>query len=413
MKQVLIIGGGAAGMMAAVSAARQGAGVVLLEKMPALGRKILITGKGRCNITNDCDTPTMIRNMPGNGPFLYSALNAFTNRDIVELLENQGVPTKTERGGRVFPVSDSARDVVAALEKALRAAGVEIHTGEPVKELLIAGGVARGAVTAKGRTYEADAVVVCTGGASYPGTGSSGDGYRMAAEAGHRIIPLKPSLVPLEVEEEWAKELQGLALKNVTAAVLAGSQKIAEEFGELLFTHFGLSGPIILSLSNAAAKALESKTAGEVLVEINLKPALSAETLDKRLQRDFAKFSRKQFKNALGELLPARLIEVVIDLAHIHPDKAVHQITKEERLRLADTLQRLTLTVTGTRPLSEAIVTAGGVDTREINPSRMESKLIKNLFFAGEVIDFDGYTGGFNLQAAFSTGFVAGKRAAE
>jgi len=413
MKRVLIIGGGAAGMMAAVSAAWLGAGVVLLEKMPALGRKVLITGKGRCNITNDCDIETIIKNMPGNGQFLYSALNAFTNRDIIDFLENHGVPTKTERGGRVFPVSDSAQDVVEAFEKAMRELGIEIHTGEPVKKLLTDNGIARGAVTTKGHTYEADAVVLCTGGASYPGTGSSGDGYRMAAEVGHRIIQLKPSLVPLEVEEEWAPELQGLALKNVTAAVLVGSKKVAEEFGELLFTHFGLSGPIILSLSNVVSQNLETKTSEEVLVEINLKPALSAETLDKRLQRDFTKFSRKQFKNSLGELLPARLIEVVIDLAHIDPDKAVHQITKEERLRLVDILQHLTLTVSGTRPLSEAIVTAGGIDTREINPSRMESKLIKNLYFAGEVIDVDGYTGGFNLQAAFSTGFVAGKRAAE
>lgn len=413
MKKVVIIGGGAAGMMAAVAAARGGAAVVLLEKMPELGRKVLITGKGRCNITNDCDLEGFIRNMPGNGQFLYSALHAFTNRDITAFLAEQGVPVKVERGGRVFPVSDKAADVVAAFRRALTALGVEVRTAEAVREITVRDGSVRGVVTARGSAVAAEAVIVATGGASYPGTGSSGDGYRMAGALGHAIVPLKPSLVPLEVAEEWVAELQGLSLKNVAAAVVADGRKEAEEFGEMLFTHFGLSGPIILSLSNKVSEIKAKRPTAEILLNINLKPALSAETLDKRLQRDFTQFSRKQFKNSLSDLLPAKLIDVIIDLSHIDPDKPVHQITKEERTRLAALLRELSFTITGTRPLAEAIVTAGGVDTREINPSRLESKLITGLFFAGEVIDIDGYTGGFNLQAAFSTGYLAGRRAAE
>jgi predicted Rossmann fold flavoprotein len=268
------------------------------------------------------------------------------------------------------------------------------------------------AVTVDGREWPADAVILATGGASYPGTGSSGDGYRIAAALGHAVKPLRPSLVPLEVAEDYITDLQGLALKNVAVTAVAGGRKLAEEFGELLFTHFGLSGPVVLSLSNPVAAALRGSPNAEVLIVINLKPALSAETLDKRLQRDFAKFARKQFKNSLGDLLPARLMAVMVDLSHIDPDKPVHQITKEERTRLVGLLQQFTFTVTGTRPLAEAIVTAGGVSTKEINPATMASRLIPGLYFAGEVIDVDGYTGGFNLQAAFSTGYVAGRAAA-
>lgn len=412
MKQVIVIGGGAAGMMAAFSAAAHGAQVTLLEKMPDLGRKLLITGKGRCNITNACDIPTLIKNMPGNGTFLHSAFRAFSNDDMIGFIEQYGVKTKVERGGRVFPVSDKARDVVEAFRKALINGGVKIKTGDSVRRIIVEAGKVTAAETVKGERLAADALVLATGGASYPGTGSSGDGYPMAAAVGHTIMPLKPSLVPLEVAEDWVAELQGLSLKNATATVLVEGKKLAQDFGEMLFTHFGLSGPIILSLSNFVSQALQANPGGEVCVEINLKPALEPDVLDKRLQRDFAKFSRKQFKNSLGDLLPAKMVDVIIDLSHISPEKPVNQITREERSRLIDQLQHLTFTITGTRPISEAIVTAGGVDTKEIHPGRMESKLVEGLFFAGEVIDVDGYTGGFNLQAAFSTGYVAGRAAA-
>ena len=411
MKKVLIIGGGAAGLLAAISAAQHGAEVTILEKMKDIGRKILITGKGRCNITNHCDLAELVKNMPGNGAFLYSAFNAFSNQDIVDMLEQAGLPTKVERGGRVFPVSDQAKDVIKTFAKELAKLHVDVKTGQTVKKLLFANGAITGAATADSE-FQADAVIIATGGASYPGTGSSGDGYRLAQAAGHTIIPIKPSLVPVEVEEDWIRELQGLSLKNVTATVLGNGKKAAEDFGEMLFTHYGLSGPIILSLSKKVSELLAAAPAQEVAIEINLKPALSAETLDKRLQRDFAKFARKQLKNSLHELLPAKIIPVIIDLSFIDPDKFVHQITKEERLRLLAVLQHLSFTISRTRPVAEAIVTAGGVSTKELNSRTMESKLLPGLFFAGEVIDIDGYTGGFNLQAAFSSGYVAGKYAA-
>ncbi|MBP2664388.1 MAG: hypothetical protein H6Q71_2336 [Firmicutes bacterium] len=411
MKHVLIIGGGAAGLMAAVSAAQHGAKVTILEKMKDIGRKILITGKGRCNITNNCDVSDLVKNMPGNGSFLYSAFHAFSNLDSIEFFNQAGLPTKVERGGRVFPVSDQAKDVIKIFAKELSKLNVAVKVGQPVKKLIIESDQAVGAATCDAE-YRADAVIVTTGGASYPGTGSSGDGYRLAQAIGHTIVPLKPSLVPLEVAEEWITDLQGLSLKNVTATVICDRKKAADEFGELLFTHYGLSGPIILSLSKKVAELFIAAPEKEVTIEINLKPALSTEILDKRLQRDFTKFAKKQLKNSLHELLPAKLIPVVIDLAFIDQDKFVHQITKEERARLLEILQHLTFTISQTRPVAEAIVTAGGVSTKEIDARTMESKLVKELFFAGEVIDVDGYTGGFNLQAAFSTGYVAGKYAA-
>ncbi|MDR3560068.1 MAG: aminoacetone oxidase family FAD-binding enzyme, partial [Negativicutes bacterium] len=294
MKRVLIIGGGAAGCMAAYSAAQSGGKVIVLEKMAALGRKMLIAGKGRCNVTNDCDTATFIKNMPGNGHFLYSALNTFSGNDLRACLEEWGVPTKTERGGRVFPVSDQAKDVVTAFEQALRRAKVEVQTGQAVKEIQLKDGRVVGVITKQDQIISADAVILATGGASYPGTGSSGDGYRLAAAAGHTVTDLKPSLVPLEVAEEWVKDLQGLSLKNARATIYHDQQPVADDFGELLFTHYGLSGPIILSLSNKAAELLARPDSGEVILEINLKPALSVEQLDKRLQRDFSQFSRRQ-----------------------------------------------------------------------------------------------------------------------
>lgn len=411
MKNIIVVGGGAAGMMAAYQAAGEGSHVILLEKMPSLGRKVLITGKGRCNITNACDTQQLIKNMPGNGRFLHSAYREFDNTDMIGFIEQWGVQTKVERGGRVFPVSDKAKDVIDAFARALAKKQVEVITNQPVRKLLVEDNQVVGVATDH-KQYLADAVILATGGASYPGTGSSGDGYKMAKELGHAIIPLKPSLVPLEVTEDWIKELQGLSLKNVTATVLVGGKKQADDFGEMLFTHYGLSGPIILSLSKVVAEALNTGSK-EVMLEINLKPALSEEVLDKRIQRDWEKFSRKQLKNSLNELLPTKLIPVIIDLAFLDPDKFVNQITKSERARLLRQLQHLTFTIQRTRPVSEAIVTAGGVSTKEINPATMESKLIKNLYFAGEVIDIDGYTGGYNLQAAFSTGYVAGKAISE
>lgn len=413
MKNIIVIGGGAAGMMAAVSAAQHGGKVTILEKMSVLGRKLSITGKGRCNITNSADKQTIIKNMPGNGSFIYSALHNFDNQDIIDFLHSHGVMTKVERGGRVFPVSDDAKDVVEAFRKAFRELNIEVVTGQAVKRILVHNGRVTGVLAGNNTEYAADAVILATGGASYPGTGSNGDGYRMGQAVGHTIVPLKPSLVPLEVSEDWIGELQGLSLKNVSAAVIFDGKKVADDFGEMLFTHYGLSGPIILSLSKKVAELLDSKSGQEILLAINLKPALTAEVLDKRIQRDFEKFARKQLKNSLGELLPAKLINVIIDLAHLDPDKFVHQITKPERARLLEQMTNLTFTITKTRPVSEAIVTAGGIHVKEINPKTMESKLIEGLYFAGEVIDIDGYTGGFNLQAAFSTGYAAGQNAAE
>jgi len=413
MKKIIVIGGGAAGMMAAVSASQHGGQVTVLEKMAVLGRKLSITGKGRCNITNIADKQTIIKNIPGNGSFIYSALHSFGNEDIIDFLHSQGVMTKVERGGRVFPISDNAKDVVGAFQKAFEQRNVQVVTGQGVKRILVHDGKVTGVLASNNVEYVADAVILATGGSSYPGTGSNGDGYRMGQIVGHTIVPLKPSLVPLEVEEDWIGELQGLSLKNVEARVIFEGKKVADDFGEMLFTHYGLSGPIILSLSKKVAELLNTKPGQDVYLEINLKPALTAEVLDKRIQRDFEKFARKQLKNSLGELLPAKMINVMIDLAHIDPDKFVHQITKIERARLQEQITNLTFTITGTRPVSEAIVTAGGIHVKEINPKTMESKLIEGLYFAGEVIDIDGYTGGFNLQAAFSTGYVAGQSAAE
>ncbi|MDF2501088.1 MAG: hypothetical protein K0Q77_1802 [Anaerosporomusa subterranea] len=411
MNKVVVIGGGAAGLMAAVTAAQHGAKVEVVEKMPAVGKKILVTGKGRCNITNDCDIREFIQNMPGNGQFLHSAFRAFSNQDMVAFLESRGLATKVERGGRIFPVSDRAADVVAVFTRLLSELGVSIRLGQAARRILVDNEHITGVEFHDGGKISADKVILAVGGSTYPGTGSSGDGFVMAGKIGHTVTELRPSLIPLEVEESWITDLQGLSLKNVTATVTRDGKKLASEFGEMLFTHYGLSGPIILSLSRVAADAL--RTGEPVAVEINLKPALDEVMLDRRLQRDFAKFARKQMKNALDELLPNKLIDVIIDLSHIPPEKPVHQVTKLERARLSEQLRRLTFTITKTRPLAEAIVTAGGISTKEISPSTMESKLVKGLYFAGEVIDIDGYTGGYNLQAAWSTGFVAGRHAAD
>ena len=409
MKKIIVIGAGAAGMMAAVKAAENGAEVVLLEKMKRVGKKMLITGKGRCNLTNNAAIPDLIRNMTGNGPFLNSSIRGFDNEDVVAFFNNLGLLTKVERGGRVFPESDKAADVVGSLLRLLHRLGVKIETEMAARKIVVEAGRVVGVETMTGAIYRGDAVILAVGGASYPGTGSSGDGYAIAEEVGHSIVPLRPSLVPLETEEDWIKTAQGLSLRNVRVTALADGKKIGEEFGEMLFTHFGVTGPIVLSLSRAVAAALSEGRFVELV--INLKPALTPEVLDKRIQRDFAMFIRKQLKNSLHELLPGKLIQPIMDLAYLDGEKEIHQVTKEERLRLADVLQHMTLTVTKTRPLAEAIVTAGGIATKEINPKTMESKVVKGLYFAGEVIDIDGYTGGFNLQAAFSTGAAAGQYA--
>lgn len=406
MKKILVIGGGPAGMMAAVKAAEQGAQVVLLEKMRRVGKKMLITGKGRCNITNAADIPEIIRNILGNGAFLNSSLRAFDNQEVIRFFEEHGVPTKVERGSRVFPVSDHAADVVGAMLEYLHELGVKVETNAAVKEILTEGGKAAGVRLASGEILPADAVILAVGGASYPGTGSAGDGYEIARKLGHTVTEIRPSLVPLETEEDWVKEAQGLSLRNVQVTLLADGEKAGEEFGEMMFTHFGVTGPIILSLSRTAAEQLQKGAFVELV--INLKPALTPEKLEARVQRDFEKYIRKEIKNALHDLLPNKLIMPVIDLAYLPPDKPIHQVTREERLRLVETLQNLTLTITRTRPIAEAIVTAGGVSTKEIQPKTMESRLVPGLYFAGEVVDVDAYTGGYNLQAAFSMGAAAG-----
>lgn len=411
MKKVLVIGAGPAGMMAAGVAASRGASVTLLEKKDKVGKKLNITGKGRCNITAWVDSDELIKGFPGNGRFLYSCFNEFSNNDLVKFFNDRGLPTKVERGNRVFPVSDKAGDVVKVLYDYACRAGVEVLTSTEVRKIRCQEAKAIGVATDKGE-LDAGAVIITTGGLSYPGTGSTGDGYRWARQFGHRVIEPRPGLVPLLVTEKWVSDLQGLSLKNVRATSFADNgKKINEDFGELLFTHFGLSGPIILSMSHDISEYLY-KTKKTVTMKLDLKPALSEEKLNERLQRDLDKYSRKMFKNALNDLLPQKLIPVVIALSEIEPEKECHQITRTERFGLGKLMKNLSMTVNGTRPIAEAIVTSGGVDVKGVNPKTMESKLVKGLFFAGEVLDVDGYTGGYNLQAAFSTGYVAGKCAA-
>ena len=405
-KKVIVVGAGAAGLMAAGRAAEKGHEVHLYEKNNRIGKKILITGKGRCNVTNDSDVEGLLDNIPGNPYFMYSSFYQLDSFGTQEFFRNLGLELKVERGKRVFPVSDRSLDVVLALEKYIKQNKVKLHLESPVESILIEDGKAAGIRLKNGKEEKADGVIVCTGGLSYPGTGSTGDGYRFAKAAGHHVTKLYPSLVPLKTAENWCHELMGLSLKNIEITIKNNKgKKVYTDFGEMLFTHFGVSGPVILSASRHIILTIEE---GYKLY-IDLKPAMDEKKLDARLLRDFEKFANKDFVNALDELLPQKLIPVIIELAEIDPRKKVNSITKEERKRLLGLIKGLPLTITGVTGYNEAVVTCGGIETDEIDPSTMESKLVKNLHFAGEVLDVDAYTGGFNLQIAFSTGYTAGE----
>lgn len=408
---VIVIGGGAAGMMAAIMSARNGNKVTILEKMRSLGRKLSITGKGRCNITNATDMDNFIKNVPGNGRFLYSAFSQFTNQDTINFFNEIGVKTKVERGDRVFPVSDSAMEVIDRLKKELDKRKVKVIVNSRVEKILVEDGKVVGVKTAD-NTYLCDKVILATGGKSYPTTGSTGDGYKMAEMLGHTVVKPKASLVPIELYEKDIVDLQGLSLKNVSIKIKDGQKQVYEDFGEMLFTHFGVSGPIILSSSAhlLRVKNVDEKLKNkEITLEIDLKPALTAEKLETRIQRDFEKYTRKQYKNSLNDLLPGKMINYIIKKSNIPEEKQTDQITKEERRKLAEILKKLEFKIKGFRTIDEAIITAGGINIKEINSSTMESKLVNGLFFAGEIIDVDAYTGGFNLQIAFSTAYLAAK----
>ncbi len=410
-RKVLVVGGGAAGLMAAGQAASQGAQCIILEKMTSPGRKLRITGKGRCNLTNTAELREFIASFGRNGRFLRQAFNLLSPADLLAFFEMIGVRTVTERGGRVFPESDEARDVVESLIRWSSRAGAKTKTSSQVKKLNVSEKGISGVLLTDGSTVDADAVIVTTGGSSYPGTGSTGDGFRLARSVGHKIIPVRPALVPIETEGDTAARLEGLSLQNVSVRVLVDGKRKADAFGEMIFTGFGLSGPIILTLSRLVVDELIADH--KVTLTIDLKPALDDGKLDARLRRDFEANARKAFSNILTGLLPRKLIPVCIEQVGIDPEKNGNQIIAEERKRLRLWLKDFRFKVTGYRPIAEAIITAGGVDTREINPRTMESNLVKGLYFAGEVLDIDADTGGYNLQAAFSTGWVAGRSAAE
>lgn len=410
MSKVLIVGGGAAGMMAAIAAAGNGHEVHVYEKNEKLGKKLFITGKGRCNLTNACDMDTLFASVVSNPKFLYSAFYGFTNEQTMAFFENLGLRIKVERGNRVFPVSDHSSDVIRVLEKEMERLGVQVHLHSEVKEVLTAENVFSGILLGNGKKTQGDACVIATGGLSYPSTGSTGDGYRFAENLGHRVAEFFPSLVPMEVKEWYAKELQGLSLRNVTATVYDGKKKLYEEFGEMLFTHYGVSGPIILSASSVVGKKLGTKKGQkkELVLKLDLKPALTMEQLDQRVLRDFEEQKNKQFKNAVDKLFPAKLKPVMIELSGISPEKKVNEISKEERHRFVELIKNFRMTLTGRRGFQEAIITRGGVSVKDVDPGTMESRHVKNLYFAGEVLDLDAVTGGFNLQIAWSTGYAAG-----
>ena len=412
--KVIIIGGGPAGIISAISSARNGNNVILIEKNNSLGKKLLITGKGRCNITSSININDFIKNIPGNGKFLYSAFQNFTNMDIIKLIEENGVKVKEERGNRIFPITDNSKDVLKSFEKELnKYKNIKIKLNTKVKEVLEENREVKGVLLESGEKLFASKVIVATGGKSYPLTGSTGDGYKIASKLGHTVEKIRGSLVPLTADKILCQSMQGLSLRNVKIQIkdTEKNKKIYEDFGEMLFTHFGVSGPIILS---ASAHLLRYKNIDKLLKEnkikliIDLKPALSYEELDKRVLRDFEIFKNKEFKNSLFELLPKKIINPIINLSNINENKKVNEITKEERKILVNLIKSLEINIDGFRPVEEAIVTAGGISIKEINPKTMESKLIKGLYFAGEIIDVDAYTGGFNLQIAYSTGYTAG-----
>lgn len=407
---VLTVGAGAAGLFAAIAAAECGLNVVIIEKNQKVGRKLLITGKGRCNVTNNCSPQELINNIPTNGRFLYSTVNRFTPDDTISFFEGNGLKLKTERGRRVFPVSDKAVDVVDTLYNCINKKKCKL-INDTVTELIIENKTVKGVKTSGGRSLYADAVIIACGGKSYPGTGSTGDGYRLAEQAGHSIVPLKPSLVPIVSKDGFCKRLQGLSLKNVGISVVSqkSGKTVYDDFGEMLFTHFGMSGPLILS---ASAHMRDIATA-DYIVKIDLKPALTLQQLDLRLQKDFSKNLNKDLINSLNELLPHKLIPIIVELSHIPPETKCNSVTKQQRAQLAALLKNFCVSADGFRPIEEAIITSGGVKTSEISPNTMQSKLVNGLYFAGEVIDVDAYTGGYNLQIAFSTGHLAGISAAE
>lgn len=418
MSRIIVIGGGPAGMMAAWAAASKGHKVLLLEKNEKLGKKLFITGKGRCNVTNDCSMEEFFGHMVTNSKFLYSSFSQFTNKDIADFFNRRGCPLKTERGMRVFPASDKSSDIIRTLERALDQVDVRVMLQAEAAGLITEGETCRGVtVKSRGKVWEerAEAVILATGGCSYPSTGSTGDGWRFARSLGHTVKTPVPALVPLVLEEEEARELQGLSLKNIEIRVFLGKKEKYREFGEMLFTHFGASGPVILSASSFAAKEWKRKEDNgrdsknmPLTLRIDLKPALSLEQLDARILRDFEEEKNKQFKNSLARLLPAKLIPVMIRRSRISPEKQVNEITREERRGLARCMKEFSFTITGTRGFKEAIITQGGISVKEVNPSTMESKKVRNLYFAGEMLDLDGVTGGFNLQIAWSTGWTAG-----
>ena len=413
--KVIVIGGGPAGMMSAITASENENDVTLVEKMNSLGRKLLITGKGRCNITSSLNIEEFIKNTPGNGRFLYSCYQQYTNKDIIKFLKEQGLDVKEERGNRIFPVTDKSQDVLKCFTKKLKENKVKILYNMQVQKILVDEQKEKAiGILANNKEMYADKIILATGGKSYHLTGSTGDGYKMVEELGHNVTKIKPSLVPLEIyQKSLCQDLQGLSLRNIEIKILDKSKNkaIYEDFGEMLFTHFGVSGPTILSSSAHLVryKNIDEKLKNkEIILKIDFKPALSTKKLDDRILRDFTEFKNKQFKNSLEKLLPHKLINPIIKLSKIDPDKKVNEITKEERTRLVELLKNFTIEIKGFRPIEEAIVTSGGIKINEINPKTMESKLIKNLYFAGEIIDVDSYTGGFNLQIAYSTGFVAG-----
>ena len=405
MDDVIVVGGGAGGLSAALAAAKNGCRVRILEKNEKLGKKLYITGKGRCNLTNGADVEELLNHVVSNRKFLYSAFYGFSNRDMMELLEDAGLPLKTERGNRVFPVSDKSSDVIRTLQRLLKEAGVRICLGCRAEAVLTDGSVCTGVRSADGQIYSAGQVIVATGGLSYSSTGSTGDGYRFASDCGHKVTELSPALVPFCAAEDWVGRLQGLSLKNVSVKLSQGKKICYEEFGEMLFTHFGVSGPAVLSGSSTTARYLKN---GPLTLSVDLKPALTEEQLDQRILRDFSAMQNRQFKNAFQGLLPAKLIPVMVERSGIDPEKQVNAITRGEREQLVSLIKHFTLTLTGLRDYNEAIITQGGVSVKEIDPGTMESKLVRGLFFAGEVLDVDAMTGGYNLQIAWSTGYAAG-----